>query len=386
MPRNAIFALILPVILLAAVVIITPAATPSLAQTLPTATTDPFTALTLMPTLYPTLAPTPTWDLTPHPTAAAPGCGSIYPIGIGDEVRVRSGVHMRILPSINGPLIRMITDDVAGWYNIIGGPVCADNYTWWMIEMTFTRGTALEPEYITMRGWIVERTVDTSFILGYNTAGRECVVALNLVVGEKITLVRNVRLRREPSLSGLVLTVAPVGTVATVMEAETVCADGYVWRHVQLEALNTLYDGWMAEGTRLVTDETTGASGSDSYIDRPQPQCDRPLNLEIGQLGRVTYKDTLPKNLRDEPGRDGAILYSLVKGIPLEVIGGPLCRDGINWWQVRILAPQPVEGWMGEGTPLDPWIQDFDYHPDLDPYRCCDHLRTTDLVPTPSQP
>jgi len=49
-----------------------------------------------------------------------------------------------------------------------------------------------------------------------------------------------------------VLTVVPFEGAATVLSAETVCADGFVWRLVRVTVANHVYDGWMAEGGRSV--------------------------------------------------------------------------------------------------------------------------------------
>ena len=157
-----------------------------------------------------------------------------------------------------------------------------------------------------------------------------------------------------------------------VLSALKVCADGYIWREVRVQVLDLIYDGWMVEGTRQTYDEE-GNPLSDSYVDQGGgPPCYPPLGFSVGDLARVEYEDTLPKNLRDTPSYNGNILYTLVKGIPLEIIGGPGCVEGMNWWQVRVMATFEVTGWMGEGGRSNYWIRPFTPHPDQDPYRCCD--------------
>jgi hypothetical protein len=369
MRRKYALALI-PIMIIVFLIALLPAPMPSQAQIVVTATLDP-----LFPT--PTPLPTATPLLTPQPTAAAPGCGSLYPIEIGDEILVRGGVNIRAIPSVNGPLMTTtVTDQTAGWYVIVDGPVCADNYTWWYVYGSFQeRISASEVVVTEVSGWMADHNLSMSFILEYVPEEGLCPDALNLVVGEEIELVRNVRIRDAPSLSGLVWTVAPAGSVARVLDAQPVCADGYVWRNVRVQVLDLVYDGWMAEGTRL-TEEGTGASFIDVDLD-----CYPPLNLPVGSRGVVDYLGTQPKNLRAAPSRSAEIYYSLVKGIPLEIIGGPVCAEGMNWWHVNVLGTTPVSGWLAEGRRGDYWIAPFADHPDMLPYRWYDQELPTH-VPT----
>jgi hypothetical protein len=84
--------------------------------------------------------------------------------------------------------------------------------------------------------------------------------------------------------------------------------------------------------------------------------CAYPLNLKIDERVRVIYDDGIPKNLRAAPDLQSAILYELVEGVPMVIIGGPVCADTYNWWQVRILSSTEVIGWFAEGGPDAWWI------------------------------
>ena len=115
--------------------------------------------------------------------------------------------------------------------------------------------------------------------------------------------------------------------------------------------VNVAYDGWMAEG-----------QSQDNYYLLPedldaQSVCAMPRDFSIGQQVRVYYREGGPKSLRAAPGVDAPLLFSLVRNMPMVIEGGPICRDDLNWWQVRVLASTPVTGWMAEGSPgVGYWI------------------------------
>jgi hypothetical protein len=361
--------LLAPILFIALVMLLLTATPPSSAQVAPTPTVDPFGVLTVEPVFQPTALPTVTPALTPQGTLQAPGCGSVFPIDIGDSVLVRSGVNLRALPTINGPLITNVTESRAGWYMIFDGPICADNFTWWLVYAVFTEGDQFDPVIVEMRGWMAERDISMSFFLDYAPSEGFCPPALDLQVGQEIELTGNVRIRNAPSLSGLVMTVAPFGAMATVINDQPLCESGYIWRQVRVQVLDLVYEGWMAEGTRLSYDELVGGHGS--YIDPGGPLCYPPLDLGAGDLARVDYLGTQPKNLRDAPTLDSNVLHALVQGVPLEVIGGPVCADGLNWWQVTVMSTTPVSGWLAEGRRGDYWLVPFTEYVEIDPYRCC---------------
>lgn len=307
---------------------------PSLAQFPPgiTATVDPALA-------SPTPEPTATPALTPLPTSAAPGCATVFPIRIGSTVVVRSGVNIRTAPSPSAPWLANFPEPRR--FTIQEGPVCTANYNWWRVS-----GHGVN-------GWVAERSSAMNFIIYVDpsTAAPTCSTPLRLAVGDEVTLMGGVRIRNAPGLSGLVLTVAPEESVATVLSAQATCADGYNWRRVRVTVVNFVYEGWMAEGR--------GSTPAETFIieDEPDSICSPPMNNAVGDLGRVYYRDGQPKNLRAAPGYDGEILYTLVQGVPFEIIGGPVCSGNMNWWQVRIRSNIPASGWLAEGPRPNYWIR-----------------------------
>jgi hypothetical protein len=297
---------------------------------------DPFA--TPVPFFTPTEIPTPTPLITPSPTSAAPGCFDPLAIEAGSTITVRGGVNIRSAPSISAPWLANFPE----FRNFIAveGPVCGDNYLWWRI-----RGHGVT-------GWVAERNNAMSFITSVQAVRTAvvCPTPLELAIGEQIELVTGVRVREEPSLQSRVITVAPLGGIATILSGPT-CAEGYNWRRVQVTVANFPYEGWLVEGSSVIPDTF--------YLEiTPEVPCLPPLALAPGDRARVGYRDGMPKNLRAAPGEDGEVLYTLVIGVPFEITGGPVCIDGMNWWQVRILSTIPAAGWLAEGGPRgNYWIR-----------------------------
>jgi hypothetical protein len=304
----------------------------TLAQLPPTATPSEFPTATI------TLTPTPL--LTPLPTSAAPGCATSFPLRIGFPVTLRGGVNLRFGTSLSSPWLASFPE--AREFTVVNGPVCSENYIWWQLH-----GHGVT-------GWAVESTTVQAFILFDEAvhARVDCPDPLSLVVGERINLVANVRVRNAPLVDGLTLTVAPAGSTAIVLDEEAVCGDGYRWRNVRVTVVNVVYDGWMAEGSSDVEQLY--------YLQlTPAPNCYPPRRMSVGERAVVYYRDDdySPKNLRAQPNTTSAILYTLVKGVPLEIIGAPICYDGMNFWHVRVLSNIPAEGWLAEGSRYNYWIR-----------------------------
>src|SRR5262249_28630715 len=54
-----------------------------------------------------------------------------------------------------------------------------------------------------------------------------------------------------------------------------------------------------------------------------------------------------------QPSKSGALLTTLPAGQQVDVLGGPVCADGFQWWQVK--ADQ-TQGWTVEGSGSDYWL------------------------------
>ncbi len=278
-----------------------------------------------------TPSPTPI-PLTPLPTSIAPGCNTTLPVQVGATVTIRPGVNIRYGPSPSSPWLANYPEPRN--FLVVDGPVCDSDFIWWGI-----RGHGIV-------GWVAERSNTLnfiSFIDGSTIPNGGCTAELSLSAGEEIELVTGVRIRQDAGLQGLTLTVAPFGARAIVLSDNAECVDGFNWRLVQVEVVNVIYEGYMAEGSSSVVGQY--------YIAQEQPDsiCNPPMAFSIGQTGRIRSVDGTLKNLRTAPGLGGDILFTLVDGVPFEVIGGPVCVDDQIWWQVRIRSNLPAAGWVAQG-------------------------------------
>jgi len=346
MPKKIFIAFILIVIVIMGIILIAPRQ--SMAQFPPVGTPPggigtgfPFVP-TIDPFITPTIPPTATPPLTPAPTSAAPGCSEPFPVEIGGTVTIRSGVSFRSQASASAPLLNVFQEPRN--FIVLDGPICNENYFWWQVQ-----GHGLI-------GWVAQANNSIPFITFIRAPGLPCPQALPIPPGQLVELGYAVRVRTDPSLGGRVLTVAPYQSTVRFLGADPVCAEGYNWRLVQVVVVGILYQGWLAEGSRGIP--------STAYIVQstqdPLEVCLPPLRLTIGERGRVRYRDGTPKNLRAAPSQDSEVLYTLVENVPFEIIGGPICSRGMNYWQVRVLSNFPVVGWIAEGGRGNYWIGPFD--------------------------
>lgn len=271
------------------------------------------------------------------PTATFANCLPPLDFEAGDIIVLQSGISVRVAPSASSPLLEQFPE--LRRFTVVEGPVCQDGFNWWRIRGHGLNGWAAEGRGNDYWMWLVE-----------SVAGEACGIPLDLVPGERFELLNNVRVRAEPSLEALTLTVAPADSSVIIL-GDPQCTDGLNWWPVRATVLDIVYDGWMAEANR----------DGDSLIDVPPDGdgtiCRNPLNLSMGDRARVTYRDGVPKRLRAAPNLNATVLYELVLNVPLEIVGGPVCAATYNWWQVRVLASTEVVGWLAEGGPAQYWIR-----------------------------
>ena len=90
----------------------------------------------------------------------------------------------------------------------------------------------------------------------------------------------------------------------------------------------------------------------------PQPVVDcslaPPQRVSIGS-GAQVVPSVGGLNLRAEP--NGAILLTMTGGDTLDVIGGPICDDGLYWWQINRVG---TVGWVAEATANGYFIEPYD--------------------------
>ena len=74
--------------------------------------------------------------------------------------------------------------------------------------------------------------------------------------------------------------------------------------------------------------------------------------LIVGSAGRVLPGDA--NNVRDAASRSGALIGEIPGGEPFDVLGGPVCADSMNWWQVQY---GDFTGWTVEGSGSEYWVE-----------------------------
>lgn len=71
-----------------------------------------------------------------------------------------------------------------------------------------------------------------------------------------------------------------------------------------------------------------------------------PPRLEVGGQARIEVGGT-PNRVRQSPSVDAQQIGIINGGAIADVIGGPLCGNGMVWWRVRF---RNIEGWTAEGV------------------------------------
>lgn len=95
--------------------------------------------------------------------------------------------------------------------------------------------------------------------------------------------------------------------------------------------------------TPIVAQEDPACPGA------PLPQ------LMIGMSARVLPGDA--NNVRDTPSRSGELVGTIPGGEIFDVLDGPVCADGLNWWQVDY---ESVNGWTVEGSGSEYWVEPYE--------------------------
>jgi hypothetical protein len=75
--------------------------------------------------------------------------------------------------------------------------------------------------------------------------------------------------------------------------------------------------------------------------------CEQPARLTPGIMGRVTTYPDLPNRIRTYPSFSAGVVGHIPVGATFEVLSGPTCVSGTQWYQVRYNG---VIGWTGEGN------------------------------------
>ncbi|MBZ0289994.1 MAG: DUF3160 domain-containing protein, partial [Anaerolineae bacterium] len=81
---------------------------------------------------------------------------------------------------------------------------------------------------------------------------------------------------------------------------------------------------------------------------RMQDACNTlPPRLMVGGSGQVSFTDGDPLNVRASADRNSEVSGLLPEGTAFDVLDGPTCAGGINWWRVQSGG---VSGWIAEAV------------------------------------
>ncbi len=82
--------------------------------------------------------------------------------------------------------------------------------------------------------------------------------------------------------------------------------------------------------------------------------CNQQSRLQVGSTGRVTQVPNLPNRLRSYPSFEGVVLGQMPPGSAFAVLSGPICTNGIWWFQVNYNG---TIGWTAEGDAFTYWLE-----------------------------
>jgi hypothetical protein len=176
-----------------------------------------------------------------------------------------------------------------------------------------------------------------------------CYAPLQFVAGNEVVLLGGINVRSAPSLSGALVNYYPQSVELRITEGP-VCANGYNWWHVAGNG----EPGWVIEGK-------PGRYFLTPYLDINTLGCFTPLEtIQVGgQLRTVTGS-----RVHQDPNQESQVVTVVSPGATLDVLDGPNCWSGLNWWRVR--APfgntsTLVEGWLAEGFPDSYFVEGLSF-------------------------
>ncbi|MDX2161485.1 MAG: SH3 domain-containing protein [bacterium] len=284
----------------------------------------------------PTIPPT----FTVRPDATQPGCTTPLSLVPGSVVIITGGLNVRSSPSLSAPLVTYFAEETRA--RLTGTSQCANGLIWWPIARWGGEPGANQ-------GWVIQGSRDGALYIepAFIAPTDPCYFPLELGAGDTAVALANTRLRNAPTLSAYTVSVVPLDATLRILEGPA-CQNGINWWRVStaFQTSGVPVEGWVAEGYPgeyyiYAADELTGV------IEIP---CVLPLTLDAGSRINVNYRDGVPRRLRAAPNVNAAITLFMPDEIALEIIGGPECSNGYNWWQVQVLTTG-FTGWIAEGRP-----------------------------------
>jgi hypothetical protein len=257
------------------------------------------------------------------------GLGRVTP-GDPNNIRVGPGYANASLGLVPGGSV----------FEVITGPICADNTAWWQVN------------YSGLVGWVAEGDGNIYWLEPTNLVPTPtafvpppavCAMSPRLTVGAtaQVTFGPSNTLRASPGFSGAITGQIEGGRMVRVFSGPR-CVDGLNWWEV---GEPFVFTGWTAEGQN-------GEYWLISVV------CPNGLISRLAPTRAARVTPGTPNNLRDQPPT-GATISTVIGQIPgsgnFTVVSGPQCgSDGLMYWQVNYNG---TVGWTAEGDQGVYWLE-----------------------------
>lgn len=171
----------------------------------------------------------------------------------------------------------------------------------------------------------------------------------NNATGTVITSPSN-RIRTALGITSAVIGDIPVNEIFEVLGTSE-CADGFTWVNVNYNGIT----GWTAEA-----DTTTYYV--EPLVETTPQRCALPSRLVANAMGQVIDDD--PNTLREQASPSSRAILSIPPDGIFNVIAGPICTEGFQYWQVSY---EGEVGWTAEYGPTNSYWLDIYVEPTATP-------------------
>jgi uncharacterized protein YraI len=221
-----------------------------------------------------------------------------------------------------------------GVFSILGGPSCYEGMNWWRVNFNG------------QIGWTPEGSNSGAYWTEPVMSGGCMSLPSRLAAGQNGRVLPGLpnTLRSQPYVGydSVALRQIPAGGVFNVIAGPN-CSDGMSWWMVSYNSQT----GWTPEGQY----GTYWLEPAQIVVTPIPAYCNTPANLVPGYSGIIA--SGAPNNLRAQSSTNSAVLASMSSGESFTVLSGPLCTQGINWWQVNYRG---VVGWTADGQNGAYWV------------------------------
>ena len=256
---------------------------------------NPGALVTLNPGVIVTIPPVPMFTLQPSLAAPAIMCPGAPPprLTVGGQARVTftDGTPLRVRATPGGSIITQLPEGTV--IQVIGGPQCQGQYTWWQIQTTDG-----------IQGWSAEGDMESYYLEPWAELAPPPQQPTSEVFVPLATLPPAAVVTLPPLAVATVppLVLAPPAVRVTL--APPIAGDCSLAPQTRLQV-----------GDTAVTAESDGTYAFRENLSDPYPQ------------------------------------YQIPPQTWVYIVGGPACKDGYRFWQVELtLNGQTLTGWLSEGT------------------------------------